>query len=82
MKLPKGVYCDGQTYKDEIPKIPDTFSFTEDFISQQLNYEKSSNIYYSKPLKAVRYDFEGNKIIAPWFIEGPYKSIHDFNSGI
>lgn len=65
-----------------MPQIPDTFSFTEDIMSEKFNYEKSLNVHYSKPLKAVRYDFEGNKIIDPLFIDGLYKAIHDFNSGI
>ncbi|RNA10489.1 hypothetical protein BpHYR1_048677, partial [Brachionus plicatilis] len=80
--LPKGVYCDGQTYKEELPKIPDTFSFSEDIISQKFNYEKSTNVHYSKPLKAVRYDFEANKITNPLLTEGPYKAIHDYTSGV
>ncbi|RNA22484.1 antigen B membrane, partial [Brachionus plicatilis] len=59
-----------------------TFSFSEDIISQQFNYEKSTNVHYSKPLKAVRYDFEANKITNPLLTEGPYKAIHDFTSGV
>ncbi|CAF0709533.1 unnamed protein product [Brachionus calyciflorus] len=80
--LPSGVYCNGQTIKEEIPQIPDSFSFSEEIIAQRFNFETNSRVHYSKPLKAVRYDFEGSKIISPWFIEGSYKAIHDFNSGV
>ena len=31
-KLPSGLFCEGQTYREDTPKVPNSFSYTQEII--------------------------------------------------
>lgn len=64
-----------------MPPIPDHFSFTDEIVFKNYRSAATDRIAYSNKLKAVRIDLLSGKNMAPAFVAGPYKHIHDFNSG-
>lgn len=46
IKLPEGVFCDGQTYQDEIPKLPESFSFFVESVSPSQKFVSGTKVMF------------------------------------
>ena len=46
IKLPVGLYCQGQTYREDLPKIPDAFSLTEETIFEGFRGAVTNNVSF------------------------------------
>ncbi|CAF0709535.1 unnamed protein product [Brachionus calyciflorus] len=80
--LPRGMYCEGQKYKEPIPKIPESFSYTSETIIKELNFASNSRVFYSNKLKTYRIDLPFGLGLEEYAVKDPVKLIHDYNSGV
>lgn len=77
---PAGVYCQGQSFKSQLPKLPDVFSFYETI---KLNSELEpvlTKVEYNGEISAFRVDFPGNvELIADFYSGVAYTISNDLN---
>lgn len=79
-QLPQGLFCEGQTNKQPVPRIPYGFSFTEEIITNGSREVETVKVFYSYVNRVARFD-----ITAPRQSNSAldsYKVINDYTSGI
>lgn len=79
-QLPSGLFCEGQTDKQQVPKIPFEFSFTEEIVIDGERSAQTNKVYYSYTNKVARFDVIGPREFN--LALDTYKVIHDFTSGV
>lgn len=82
-QLPPRIYCEGQTHKETLPKIPNVFAFTEEAIySGNRTGATTLRIHYNYDDKMVRFDTSKVPLIPDGDKIDTFKIVHDFNSGV
>jgi hypothetical protein len=73
---PAGVYCEGQSFKKELPTLPDTFSYNS--VIKLVNDDEASliGIGYDGQKKVIRLDFPGEVQVVADFNSGVYYTIN------
>ncbi|RNA15324.1 EF-hand domain-containing D1, partial [Brachionus plicatilis] len=81
-KLPRGIYCEGQLYKEQIPSVPESYSYITETINIKAKIATSERVFYSNFLKTFRLDLVNGLNIDGVNVQEPIKIIHDYNSGV